>query len=105
MSRKPKTITLEDWAITFVPDPYKAPEQGSVRLVGFVDNHPNFENGEEIVTSPVTFLDIDLKMAQSRNTTFNLGAPAESFLEFLKKEGHTLDQYNMGTFNAYKNKL
>lgn len=44
-------------------------------LVGRVYDHPKLPNGEQIITTPLKFIDYDKKEAHTKNNVYTLGVP------------------------------
>ena len=100
-----KPARIEDWSIIYIPGTETIPENPTPLLQGIVYDHANLPDGEHTITSPITFLDVKMNKAQTKNTLYNLGAPSKEFLKFLKDEGYKLTDYNSGVFDVRKNKL
>lgn len=86
---------LENWSvITRTVNPFQAPELGFAALHGNVYDNPNFDDGDEVDTSVIKSIDLDKKVAQTRNTLYELGEPDAKWLEWLKENGYDLRQYH-----------
>ena len=83
------TCTLEDWCVVYLGDPYKAPELRDMCLHGKVYNHPNFQDGEAVTTSPVQRA--EGRFVWTQNSTYNLGRASESYLEWCSSMGIEVD--------------
>lgn len=64
--------TLNNWSVTKEQDPYIAPECRRSILQGVVFEHPAFEDGSRIWTSPITRLEEDFVVTAS-GTRYMLG--------------------------------
>lgn len=69
------------------------------RLQGEVHGHPNpkFSDGEFITTSALISLDVTAKKAKTRHTTYDLGDPDPSFLEYVEGIHKKLEDYTFST--------
>lgn len=87
---------LENWSIG-VDDsnPFLAPELRSRRLYGDIYNDENgrFPDGAEISTSTIQKLNLKESYAMTRNTKYTLGEPDRSYIEWLEKNGKSLEDY------------
>jgi hypothetical protein len=59
----PRIPKIDNWSIT------------NNRLVGNVYNHPNFDDGEHIITSPITHIDTAIGIARTKSMDYFLGTP------------------------------
>ncbi len=91
MKRKAR---LEDWSIVNVENPFDpfAPNDAKM-LVGYVVGHGEFEDNDPITTSQVLTLDISSRLAETRNTCYDLGKINESFKTFLVETKRIVDRY------------
>lgn len=84
-----KVFKLEKWATVFLPNKftkYIAPELLPMRICGKVYGNDKFENGEEIITSPVEKFDKKNKLAITRSgSLYYLGEPAKEFIEWCEE--------------------
>ena len=90
-------MKLEDWSITAHKDPFRAPELTIQRLSGKIYGHPNYEDGDEITTSPISDSNGD-KIVTESGSEYELGevnqvyealfpnARARLFANFKKEE-------------------
>lgn len=70
---------LENWYISVkTSDPYKAPEQGVSVLAGNIYNHPRFEDGKYVTTSPVRGQTEDGDII-TQNTIYTLGTVKDDY--------------------------
>ena len=87
---------LENWILGNFLNGYQAPEKNKwmddTFIVGSIydDEKNRFEDGESIRTSTLINLDIENNNAQTLNTTYDLGKPAEVYVEWLKRLDITL---------------
>ena len=87
-------VILKNWYVTGDPDdPYTAPERRSRRLVGQAYGHPNYKDGEPIVTSVIVAAEGRKVTTKSREYTLE-GPPESGYVEYLKQIGYTLDEEN-----------
>lgn len=89
---------LKNWSIIRDNNnPYLAPELRKVRLQGCIynDEKKRFDDGTPVSTSSLQKLDIENKVAQTRNTTYQLGEPLEEFMNWLNKNGYRLEDYKI----------
>ncbi len=86
---------LENWSIVRdESNPFLAPELRNVVLQGEVYGHKNFEDGVNVSTSSLEEINVESRIAQTRNTTYELGEPSIIFLNWLEENGHRLEDYN-----------
>ena len=85
---------LENWSIVVFPDPYTPPECCECILVGTVYNHPKHKDGNLLQTTAIKSFDAATHKAQTRRTLYDLGEPSPDFLQWLKDNGHKLEDYN-----------
>jgi hypothetical protein len=65
---------LESWSmIAALADPYKAPEQATMRLAGLVYGHPRFADGDQVTTSSIESREGEIVITAS-GTRYELGA-------------------------------
>lgn len=70
-------VKLEDWAVVLAPiSPYQAPETAEQRLHGIVTDHPEFETGARITSSPIRGKRDGCVITKSGSDYF-LGKPAK----------------------------
>lgn len=89
---------LKNWSIVMDNNnPFLAPELRTTRLHGNIydDEKKRFNDGVPVSTSRLRKLDIKNKVAQTRNTTYQLGEPSEEFVNWLDENGYTLEQYKI----------
>jgi hypothetical protein len=92
---------IENWSIIgYGLDPYKAPEQAVIVLAGLVYGHPNFKEGHEVATSPLTMISVRNKVAVTVNTTYELGEPSPEFIAWLSENGLRIEQYELGRLDS-----
>lgn len=85
---------LEEWSVIVYPNnPYQAPELWAKRLSGRIYEDERFKDGEIIITTKVLELNLKESYAQTKNTRYELGKPSEEYLEWLKENGKTLEEY------------
>ena len=87
---------LENWSIgTAYVNPYQAPETIEKHINGTIydDEEGRFPDGSEISTSTVQELNLNEGYAQTRNTRYTLGEPDKSYIEWLKEQGKSLEDY------------
>ena len=87
---------LENWSVgcnNF--NPYQAPECQDKVLYGEVydDEKQRFKDGVYIMTSSIIELDIKNRIAQTSNTKYILGNPSKEYLNWLKENNMSLDQF------------
>jgi hypothetical protein len=83
-------IRLENWSLVQRFDPYKAPEAQPAFLQGAVYGHPNFNDGDHIVTSKIVNQDIpNGHVITYSGTKYSLGKPSRDWVSWLKKHGWT----------------
>lgn len=93
-----REVRIEDWSFIFSDlNPYQAPENQVCRLYGRVFGHPNGSDGDVVSTSAIQAVDISAKKVRTINRIYTLGDPDPEFLDYLKENGYTLEQYNKGT--------
>jgi len=80
---------IEDWAIVGEANPYQAPELREMRITGKVYNHPRFDDGEVVTTSPV--LASAGNTVETQNTTYDLGTMSEKYKEWCSSMGIDVD--------------
>ena len=88
---------LENWSVKQVTNsPYEAPELGFSAICGEVYNHPvpRHYDGKKIQTSRVKSINLDTNIAQTNNTTYELGTPSQEWLDWMKENGYELRQYH-----------
>lgn len=74
---------LENWSVISSPaNPFQAPELWSTRLCGRIFDDPRFEDGMNVQTSSVQFLDVKNRIAKTRNTEYTLGEPSEEYKKY-----------------------
>lgn len=78
---------IEDWAIEAAEDqdPYSATELRGSRLTGYVYGHERLDTSRRVRTSRITHLDIDARVAVTRNTTYALGSPSPKYMDWLSQ--------------------
>lgn len=81
-------VDLQNWRVC--ADPYAAPEQGRVWLVGVVQGHPRLPDGETIETSPIASADGRLVTTRS-GTVYRLGAIDPKYRRWMKGQGIVYD--------------
>ena len=87
-------MRLEQWEVVIIDDIYQAPEMVKSRLQGKIYGSPKHEDGKEVVTSHIVMLDVGERVCRTAHSTYFLGNPSEHWLEYLNKNGFSLDQYN-----------
>ena len=89
-------VYIENWYITRrLLTKYSAPETGFMTLSGEVYGHPNFIDGEQVITSRLKELNIQVNKAKTSYTEYTLGNPAEDFLVYLKENNYKLEDYSL----------
>lgn len=74
---------LENWSVISSPvNPFQAPELWPTRLYGRIFDDPRFEDGMNVQTSSVQFLDVKNRIAKTRNTEYTLGEPSEEYKKY-----------------------
>ncbi len=86
---------LENWSLTQTLDPYQAPELAVVRLRGYIYEDNRFLDGSPIITSRVLTVSLINKVAQTRNTKYELGEIDPDFLKWMNENGHKLSDYEV----------
>lgn len=72
---------LENWSVVgFAEDPYKAPEQMLISLMGEIYGHPCHEDGTNVVTSII--MHTDGREVITRNTKYVLGKAHDGYKEW-----------------------
>lgn len=87
---------LENWSVgTGYARRYRAPEIQSMYISGVIydDEKGRFEDGKEISTSMIHELNLNEGYAQTRNTKYTLGEPDKEYIEWLKEQGLSLEDY------------
>ncbi len=87
-------MTLREWAVHLAnPDPFCAPEVGGVRLSGRAWNHPSYDDGDSIETSPVVLVRLrGREVITNSGRVYRLdGPPCADYLAFLAKIGRAHD--------------
>lgn len=83
-------VRLENWSMIFDQNPYLPPEVVRGRLVGFAYGHPRFEDGEQIVTSPIVEINVRKGKATTHSgSEYTLGRPHPEWVEWLKENEFT----------------
>lgn len=85
-------VVLQNWALHMseAASPYMAPELIPARLSGKCYGHPSFEDGEDIVTSPVIKRMDDDETYETNNTIYKVGKKHpdyELYLQGYQSEG------------------
>ena len=87
---------MENWSIVAgsseEQSPYLAPELIRPHLHGEVYGHPNFKEGERIMTAPITIC--EGLVAETPNTLYYLGLISYDFAKWCEKQGIILDPEN-----------
>ena len=82
---------LENWCIVVDPNftPYTAPELLKIRMSGNIHNDEKgrFIDGDYVTTSSLQEIDLNKKIARTRNTTYELGRMSASYQEGLMNMG------------------
>lgn len=86
-------ILIENWSVSSNATPYTAPELIAPFLVGEVYNHPRFEPGKNISTSPIVAVD-GLLVRTYSGSVYRLGTVAPSYLEWLTEHYPNWDPEN-----------
>jgi hypothetical protein len=82
--RRFKMPRLENWSIIEdSSNPYLAPECRKKRLQGNIYGDARFEDGTSVTTSSLQSIDIDKKIAQTKNTVYQLGQMSLDYQKFL----------------------
>lgn len=76
---------LENWSLVTDGDFYQPPECMVFHLQGEVVGHPGHEDGKKVTTSSIKELNIEGRVASTRNTTYELGTPNPLWVEYLKE--------------------
>jgi len=89
-------IRLENWNMVCDKNPYSPPEIVSGRLVGLVYNHPNFNDGDKIITSLILKIDVRQNFAKTQCGNYVLGKPNPDWVKWLKENNfiETLENLN-----------
>lgn len=83
---------LEDWAVGCSSKlAYVAPECRPTTLTGQVFNHPRKPDGMRIRTTRIMSASGRVVLTES-GTTYLLGRPSAEYVEYLAKQGRTLDE-------------
>ena len=86
-----KNPKLENWSLTLsLPSIYAAPEQGSICLQGDVRDHEYLDPGH-VKTSSVVSIDLDTKLAKTKNTWYELGEMDPKYATWLKEHNKTIE--------------
>ena len=72
-------IRLENWSVTYKPDPWAPPELLPKLLRGNVYNHPDFADGSEITTSAIVEVTAIRTVITNSGHEYKLGEPAEDY--------------------------
>ena len=91
MSDKPR-VRIEDWSTTSSGQDHVHPELRDRSLHGKVYGHPSFDGGECITSSSLVSMDLKNKLAESRNTIFELGAIDPEFEKYCEETGFYLTE-------------
>jgi hypothetical protein len=88
---------LENWCIVIDPDfsPYTAPELMKLRMSGNIHNDEKgrFADGEYVTTSSLREIDLNKKIARTRNTTYELGRMSASYQEWLDENDYKVEDF------------
>lgn len=86
---------LYSWSIVASDEnPYLAPEARKAGIHGQVYDHPDFSDGEKIITSPVIFAWEEKngrRFVQTKNTAYELLTIEEAYLYWLEEQGKTIN--------------
>ena len=67
--------TIEDWTTVLC--------EGELCLTGRVYNHARFNNGDQITTSRLKY--IDHLLSKTQHNTYTLGEPSQDYLDYRRK--------------------
>jgi len=88
---------LENWCIVIDSNftPYTAPELMKLRMSGNIHNDEKgrFTDGDYVITSSLQEIDLDKKIVQTRNTTYELGKMSASYQEWLNEHGYKVEDF------------
>jgi hypothetical protein len=85
---------LENWCIVLDGvSPYTAPELMKLRMSGNIHNDNRFVDGEYVTTSSLQEIDLNKKIARTRNTTYELGRMSLSYQEWLDEHGYKVEDF------------
>lgn len=94
---KRRNPLLNNWSVILSEaGPLEDSGRIRVKLQGEIQGHPNprFTDGEVIQSSELLGLDVGAKMAKTKHTTYELGEPDPTFLEYVENLGKQLSDYN-----------
>ena len=81
---------LENWSVVDRPEDranvFLAPECRQVAIHGEVYGHPNYPDGDLIITSPI--VSVDSNKIECTSRTYVLGKPSAEFVEWCRQHGH-----------------
>jgi hypothetical protein len=88
---------LENWCIVLDNNitPYTPPECIKRRLAGNIHNDEKgrFVDGEYVTTSSLQDIDLNKKIARTKNTTYELGRMSASYQEWLDENGYKVEDF------------
>ena len=83
--------SIDEWRLVHqTTSPYSAPETGTPVLTGKVRNHPHFEDGRDITTSRVEWIDVPIRRAKSGSRMYTLGSMSQAYKEFLLRNSENV---------------
>jgi len=88
---------LKEWSVLFtnrMEDPYKPPEIYTRCISGKVYGNPNFNDGDEVVTSKIHKVQGRIVITHSGSVYELVGDPSDDYLEFMKEIGVPYDEDN-----------
>jgi len=84
MRAQKRSVKLEDWAV--VPSrKYQELSPGNL-LVGRAFGHRRIKSGTFIFTSPIVGVDLQNKVAETRNTSYHLGEASHEYKVWSKEQ-------------------
>ena len=85
---------IENWSFQILmADEYKAPEQGTVVVVGKIYYDVRACDGTQIRTSRIERISLDESLLLTKNTIYELGNIDSQFLKYMADNNYTIDEY------------
>jgi hypothetical protein len=84
---------LEEWATVIYPDPWQPPEMQSIAIRGKIYNHPNYEDGHEIITSSIASANGKIITTKS-GSIYQLGKINKEFVKWMEDNKISFDPEN-----------
>ena len=90
MDETSSLVSIENWAVVenvFAQNYHEL--QPGKHLTGYVFGHANLPNAAFIYTSPIVRVDINKKLVETRNTTYQLGEINDQYETWVAGEGNS----------------